>query len=98
MSECNKCKKGIRGESGIRCAGICGKIFHSSEKCCGLDSSSIKALDTNNVIKFICDECVNSIHNLEDIFQEIQDQNKHPSILESIKINSNLLLTSTKMK
>lgn len=73
MAECNKCKSAIRGESGIKCEGICGKIYHSASKCSNIDQYSIGILNKHNFIRFICDDCVHYIHNIEELLREIHD-------------------------
>lgn len=73
MTECNKCKKTIRGETGIRCSGVCEKIYHCDVKCSGLDQYSAGILETNKFIRFMCDDCVQYIHNVDLVLKEIQD-------------------------
>lgn len=73
MQECSKCRSAVRGESGVRCAGVCGKIFHTNVKCSGLDQYSSNVLDTNKMIKFMCDDCVQYIQNVDLIVKEMQD-------------------------
>lgn len=74
MAECNKCQISIRGETGIKCIGVCGKIYHGSSKCSGIDQYSQKILETNNFIRFICDDCVQYIHNVDMVLKNIQDE------------------------
>lgn len=69
---CQSCKSPIRGESGIQCNGICGKNFHSSSKCSGLDQYSLKVLDGNNFVRYMCDECVQYIRDVDMVVKEIQ--------------------------
>ncbi|XP_055388117.1 uncharacterized protein LOC129616490 [Condylostylus longicornis] len=71
MAECTKCRTKIRGETGIRCAGVCGKIYHSAIKCSGLEQAASNLLDSNRCIKFICDECILYIQNVDIILQNI---------------------------
>lgn len=73
MAECHKCKRSIRGETGIACAGVCGKIYHCADKCAGLDQYSSKILEGNPYLRYMCDDCVQYIHNVDFALREIQD-------------------------
>lgn len=72
MPECCKCKNSIRGETGIRCAGVCGKIFHITMKCSGLDQYSNNMFGSNKMIKFMCEDCVMYIHNVDLVLKDMQ--------------------------
>ncbi|KAI8116613.1 hypothetical protein FF38_04414 [Lucilia cuprina] len=72
MAECSKCKTTIRGETGIRCMGVCNKIYHISNKCSGLDQYSANILELNNFIRFMCVDCIQYIHNVDLVLKEIQ--------------------------
>lgn len=71
--ECFKCKSAVTGESGIQCAGVCGKMFHLKVACSGLDRYSSSVLDTTTMLKFICDDCVMYIHNVDLAVREVQE-------------------------
>lgn len=73
MPDCFKCKNSIRGESGVRCAGVCGKIYHNAVKCSGLDQYTSDILDTNEMIKFMCGDCILYIHNVDMVLKEMQE-------------------------
>lgn len=72
MDECSHCKAPLRGESGIRCRGVCGTIFHQNIRCC-----IINALEVNKFVKFMCDDCVIYIHNVDLVLLDIQEVNKN---------------------
>lgn len=74
MSECNKCRLAIRGENGISCGGVCGKVFHVTKKCAGIDQYSAKTVDENKFIRYICDDCMQYIINIDVVLKEIQDE------------------------
>lgn len=79
MEECSRCKSAIRGETGIKCSGVCNKVYHTNMKCSGIDQYSINVLNSNGMIKFICDECILYIHNVDIAMREIHesvDKNK----------------------
>lgn len=76
MAECSKCRTAIRGESGIRCDGVCDKIYHCSTKCAGVDQYSAKVLDSGGFVRFICHDCIQYIHNVDLVLKEIQDDVK----------------------
>lgn len=82
MNECAKCKGNISGESGIQCAGVCGKIYHLAASCSGLDRTSSGILDRNEMIRFICEDCILYIHNVDLVLKDVQ---------EAVKKNSNYL-------
>lgn len=71
MSDCATCKGTINNDNGLRCAGVCGKIYHQSLKCAGLDKFSSSVLTTTNNLKFICDECILYIHNVDMVLQKM---------------------------
>lgn len=73
MAECSKCRSAIRGESGIRCNGVCDKVYHFTKKCAGIDQYSAKIIDEDNFVRFICDDCLQYIHNVDLVLKEIQD-------------------------
>lgn len=72
MAECSKCRSAIRGESGIHCNGVCEKIYHFTKKCGGIDQYSANIFDQNNFIRFICDDCMQYIQNVDMMLKEIQ--------------------------
>lgn len=72
MDDCNKCRGTIRGETGIRCAGVCKKTFHFSTKCSGLDSYSSNILNSVPMLRFICDECMGCITDVSEILFKVQ--------------------------
>lgn len=86
MPECFKCKNSIRGETGIRCAGVCGKVFHIAIKCSGIDQYSTNIIGTNSMIKFICEDCIMYIHNVDHVLKDMQDSvNKNKGNLAEYK-------------
>lgn len=86
MRECFKCKNSIRGESGISCAGVCGKHFHTTIKCSGLEQYSSGILDTNPMIKFICEDCILYIHNVDLVLKDMQEVvNRNGNYLKEYK-------------
>ena len=73
MTECNTCRSVIRGETGIRCNGVCDKTYHCTKKCSGIDQYSIGVLESNNFVRFICEDCMQYIRNVDLALGEIQD-------------------------
>lgn len=73
MGDCSKCRSSIRGESGVKCRGVCGRVYHSKINCSGLDQYCLKALETNGFLKFMCDDCMIYIHNVDQVLKDIQD-------------------------
>ena len=74
MAECNKCKGTIRGESGYKCEGVCGKIYHSDIKCSDIDQYPIGILNKRNIIRFVFYiHCLQYIHSIDEILGSIQD-------------------------
>lgn len=73
MPECTKCKTPIRGESGVKCEGVCEKVFHCANKCSGLDQYSSGILNTNPMIRFICGDCVLYIQNVDLVLKDVQE-------------------------
>lgn len=73
MAECNKCRAAIRGESGIQCEGVCGKIYHSAAKCSNIDQYSLGVLNKQNFVRYICDGCLQYIKNIDEVLREILD-------------------------
>lgn len=72
MASCHKCKSKIKGETGIQCSGVCKKIFHEALKCSGLDQSTLNIVYTNNNVKFICDDCLLYIQNVDLVLQNME--------------------------
>lgn len=72
MASCHKCKSKIKGETGIICAGVCKKTFHEQLKCSGLDQSTINIVYTNKNVKFICEDCVLYIQNVDLVLQNME--------------------------
>lgn len=73
MAELHKCKVSIRGETAISCVGVCSKVYHCSSKCAAIDQYSSKILEASNFIRFMCDDCVQYIHNVDLVLKDIQD-------------------------
>ena len=63
----------IRGESAIKCEGVCGKIYHSAIKCFDVDQYSIGILNKRNFIRFMCEDYLQYIHNIDKVLGSIQD-------------------------
>lgn len=76
MAECSKCKTAIRGETGVRCSGVCDKVYHCTVKCAGLDQYAAGILDKGGFVRFICDDCLEYIHNMDMLLKEVQDNVK----------------------
>ena len=72
MSECHHCKAAIRSESGLKCEGICKKVYHCEKKCSGIDQYSRGILEAGSFIRFTCDDCVQYIHNVDMAIGYIQ--------------------------
>ena len=73
MAECHQCKTAIHRESGIMCVDVCTKVFHSSKNCSGINQYSIGILDSDNYLRFMCDDCLQYIHNVDMAIDEIQN-------------------------
>lgn len=73
MAECHHCKTAIRGESGLMCEGICKKIYHYAKKCSGIDQYSRGILESGGFVRFMCDDCVQYIHNMDMAIGEVQE-------------------------
>ncbi|XP_017467071.1 PREDICTED: uncharacterized protein LOC108359646 [Rhagoletis zephyria] len=71
MSECAKCRKGVRGESGVRCQGVCGKVYHRTQACASADDYSLKALENCPLLRFMCDNCMMYIANVDEALREM---------------------------
>ena len=39
MAECTKCNSSIKGESGIRCNGVCNNVYHYTKNVPGLNNT-----------------------------------------------------------
>ena len=74
MADCSKCRTAIRRESGIRCNGVCDKVYHLTEKYAGIDQYSAKMMVEHNSIRFICDDCMHYIQNIDLVLREGQDE------------------------
>lgn len=86
MAECSKCRTAIRGETGVQCMGVCNKVYHCTIKCAGIDQYSAKILDANNFVRFICDDCLQYIQNVDLVLKDIQeDVNKNKQNLTEYK-------------
>uniref|UniRef100_A0A0A1WIE3 Chromosome partition protein Smc n=1 Tax=Zeugodacus cucurbitae TaxID=28588 RepID=A0A0A1WIE3_ZEUCU len=72
--DCDKCKGTIRGETGLKCEGVCKKVYQQGPKCSGIDQYSLKILSETNMVHFVCDDCLTYIHNMDTAMKEIQDQ------------------------
>lgn len=73
MPDCRKCKNAIRGETGLICAGVCKKQYHTATKCSGIDNYSAGIIDTNPMVVFMCEDCVQYIHNVDFTITNIYD-------------------------
>lgn len=71
MPNCASCKTAIRGETGIRCSGVCGKVFHTTKKCSGLDQYSVGIIDSVTMVRFVCDDCMLYVFNVDLAIREI---------------------------
>lgn len=98
MAECHKCRGVIRSESSISCSGVCNKVYHRTSKCAGIDQYSAKILESDNFVRFICDDCIQYVHNVDSALKNIQDDiyknkqhlNEYKNELEiSLKHNEN---------
>lgn len=86
MSRCTKCNGSIRGETGIQCEGVCKKIFHTQVRCSGFDESTLGLISAKNMVRFICDECIVYIHNIDMVLREMQEcVNKNSQYLKLYK-------------
>ena len=56
----NKCERTICNESGIKCAGVCGKNFHNTKKL-SVSIYSPNVLNENCMLQLICKGCVQYI-------------------------------------
>lgn len=84
--ECEKCKSTIRGETGKRCDGVCGKIFQLKTNCSGLDDYASTVLNQNRMLRFICDDCTTYIYNMDAAMKDMQMViNKNSALLEEYK-------------
>lgn len=73
MPDCAKCNSAVRGETGISCRGVCGKIYHATAKCSGICNYSSTCLDTNPMLKVMCDDCATYIHNVDFALLDIKE-------------------------
>lgn len=90
--ECETCKKEIRGESAIICAGVCKKQYHASVKCSGLDAYSAGCLTTCNNLRYLCNECKEHFEVLKNIQVSVEENGKKvkewaSEIEKALKIN-----------
>ena len=94
MTECFTCRKATRIESSIKCMGVCEKYFHATERCAGLDSYSLNILNTSKrYIKFLCDDCMQHILDVDFVLKDVQDQvNKSNRMLSEYKDEFDKLL------
>lgn len=72
MAECHQCRTIIRGETGLMCEGTCKKVFHCTKKCSGLDQYSRGILESIGLIRYICDDCIHYMHNIDKALVDIQ--------------------------
>ena len=72
MPDCTKCKLAVRGETGVRCAGVCDRVYHTATKCSGLDQYSVGVLGNNPMVIFMCEDCKQYIHNVDLVIRDIQ--------------------------
>lgn len=97
MAECHTCRNAIRGESGVKCQGVCGKVFHPTNKCSGLDQYSVNITATNSMLRIICDDCVQYIHNVDMVLNKIEaDVNKSKQNLIEYKNEFQFLVDENK--
>lgn len=86
MSKCTKCRQKITGETGILCAGVCGKVYHTSKKCCGIEEKDIEIYGKYQFLKYICTDCETYITNVDYMLKEIQTSiEKNCSYLKEYK-------------
>lgn len=77
MAECNSCRSAIRGETGIHCEGVCKKVYHNTLKCSTIDNYTAGAMGKKDYARFVCDDCMQYVHNVDLVAREIQcDVNK----------------------
>lgn len=76
MAECNSCRSAIRGETGICCEGVCKKVYHATNKCAGIDNYSAGILGKNNFVRFVCEDCMQLIQNIDMALKDILDDVK----------------------
>ena len=79
--ECKKCKQLIRGETGIHCEGICKNVFHTKTKCSGLEDYALNALNQYSMLRFMCENCVTYIHNMDHVMKNLQCEINRNNIL-----------------
>lgn len=97
MADCPKCKLKIRGETGIRCEGVCGKVYHSVAKCSGIDEYSAKVIQQDNMVHVICADCLQYIRNVDMMLQQIEDGVKQgKNYLSEYKSDFKYLLNENK--
>lgn len=60
-SKCCVCKEPLNRDP-IMCFGICGRQYHA--RCAGMTSTQIKSLNESERLKFICDGCEKTSHNV----------------------------------
>lgn len=66
---CIKCKEKLSGDIKI-CDGVCAEYFH--KKCLGLTKTVLKALEENNNLTFVCNDCKsNSLKSISDRLKKI---------------------------
>ena len=73
MTKCHECRKKITGETGILCAGICGKFFHSAKKCSGLEEEDIEIYGRYSRLKYICEECDEYLNNIDSALKAVKN-------------------------
>lgn len=101
MAECSKCKLAIRGESGIRCNGVCDKVYHFTKKCAGIDQYSAKIIDEDNFVRYICNDCMLYIQNVDLVVREIQnsvDKNRQTLLDYKHEFESSLKINELEIK
>ncbi|XP_017464603.1 PREDICTED: uncharacterized protein LOC108358003 [Rhagoletis zephyria] len=81
MDECDRCHKGIRGDGGIRCKGVCGRVYHKTKACAAIDEYCLQGLVNCPFLRFMCHDCVTYISNVDDALKQMLD------IANSNKIN-----------
>ena len=69
------CKRAICVKTGILCSGVCGRVYHCTDKYSGFDQYSSKVLESNPFMRWFVQyiDCVQYIHNVDVVLGEIQD-------------------------
>lgn len=99
MKDCVAYKKKISGESGINCMGVCGKSYHLSLQCSRLDRYGSNIFDTCAMIRFMCDDCMLYISNVDMALKDIHEMiKKNGNKLQEYKSEFNESLKSNELE